>query len=181
MRDQTFFNWIATASAVVVMVAGLAGMVLAPGSGPTVRHTATTTYVNLTIALDRSSGLPRFSPANFTVGVGRVVITIFDRDLAASWAGCPCTVAGTEGGVEQVNGTPLSHLDPSNVAHTFTVGSLGLNVLSPGGSTVEFAFDVTGAGTYVWECLAPCGEGSDPYTGAPMGVAGYMSGTITVA
>lgn len=134
-------------------------------------------YVNLTVVINATNGAPQYVPANFTVPSGRVAITIADQDDAVSWDQCNCNVSGTVGGVEWLNGTPYKVMPSSNVAHTFTIGQLGLNVLSPGGQTVFFEADFP-AGTYAWSCLAPCG--SDGYTGFPMGTPGWMEGTVTV-
>lgn len=133
-------------------------------------------YVNLTVVINASNGAPQYLPANFSVKAGLVAITIVDEDDAVAWSGCSCNVTGTVGGVEWLNGSPYHVMPSSNVAHTFTVGSLGLNVLSPGGQTVFFEAEFP-AGTYTWTCMAPCG--SDGYAGFPMGTPGYMTGTIT--
>ncbi len=146
------------------------------GSSPSTPATIVS-YVNLTVVINATNGAPQYVPANFSVPAGRVAITIADQDDAVSWAQCGCNVSGTVGGVEWLNGTPYHVMPTSNVAHTFTIGALGLNVLSPGGQTVFFEADFP-AGTYTWTCLAPCG--SDGYTGFPMGTPGWMEGTITV-
>ena len=180
MRDRSYFNHVALVAAATVLVAGVAGIVLAPGGGP-VSSGHATTFVNLTISIDPANGLPRFTPANFTVAPGRVVVTIVDLDAVARWAGCTCRVTGTVGGVEYVNGTAVSVVPAGNVAHTFTVPSLGLNIIVPGQSVVRFSFETGAPGSFPWMCVAPCGAGADPYTTAPMGVPGYMAGTIQVA
>jgi hypothetical protein len=137
-------------------------------------------YANLTVGINPVNGWPQFSPANFTVPAGEVVVTITDRDMPMNWSGCQCQVRGTLGGVEWVNGTLLGYVPPTNVAHTFTIPSLGLEILSPGDSIVRFTVDILGPGNYTWFCLAPCGTGTDPYSTPPMGIPGYMTGTMTV-
>jgi heme/copper-type cytochrome/quinol oxidase subunit 2 len=139
-----------------------------------------THYVNLTIDVNGTTGWPYYTPANFSVPAGRVVFTITDNDSPVNWSGCPCTVRGTVGGVELVNGTPTSHVSSDNVAHTFSIEPLGLQILSPGLSVVQFTVDILGPGDFTWFCLAPCGAGSDPYSTPPMGTPGMMSGTMTV-
>ena len=178
MRDQGFYNLVATLAAVVAIsvvtaVPGFSSSGSAPAAGA-----ARTSRVNLTVSLNGMTGWPQFVPANFSVPVGPVVITIVDQDAPMSWPACSCRVAGTVGGFERVNGTAESQVSDSNVAHTFTVPSLGLNVLSPGASTVTFTIDLPHAGSFPWFCEAPCG--SNGYEGPPMGVPGYMTGTITV-
>ena len=181
MKDRSYFNHVALLTAATVLVAGVAGIAFDPGVPPVAGGGHATTFVNLTIALDAANGFPRFTPANFTVAPGRVVVTIEDQDAVAQWTGCTCNVTGTLGGVEYVNGTAWSSVRAANVAHTFTVPSLGLNVLIPGQSVVQFSFETATAGSLAWMCIAPCGAGSDPYTSPPMGVPGYIAGTILVA
>lgn len=143
------------------------------GSGPV--H-----YVNLTVVLNGSNGWPQYLPANFTVPAGVALFTIVDLDAPMNWSGCDCTVRGTVGGTELLNNTTVNAVPRTNVAHTFTVPAIGLNVLSPGNSTISFRVNLGGTGTFTWYCLAPCGTGSNPYSTPPMGVPGYMAGTMTV-
>ncbi len=147
------------------------------GTSPTASPGSVVDYVNLTVEINATNGAPQYVPANFTVHPGLVAITITDHDDVADWPGCSCNVTGTVGGVEWLNGTAYRTMPSSNVAHTFTIASLGLNVLSPGGQTVFFEADLP-AGTYTWVCMAPCG--ANGYTGFPMGTPGWMQGTLTV-
>lgn len=146
------------------------------GSAPT----GPVSYVNLTVHLDPLNGWPQYSPANFTVPTGRVVFTIVDNDSPMYWSECPCPVGGTVGGVESINGTSIGRVPATNVAHTFNIPVLGLQVLSPGQSTVRFSVDLIHTGEYIWYCFAPCGTGTDPYNTPPMDVPGFMTGTMTV-
>jgi uncharacterized membrane protein YphA (DoxX/SURF4 family) len=143
-----------------------------PAIGPT-------TYENLSVNV-APNGWPQYTPSNFTIHTGLVVITIVDNDSSMNWSGCPCPVTGTVGGVEKINGTPLHIVPSDNVAHSFNVPALNLAVYSPGGATVQFSVDVTRTGELVWVCVVPCGTGADPYSTPPMGVPGFMTGTITV-
>lgn len=181
MKDQTFNNLVAGLTAVIVIVAviglGVSGGLNSQGGGSGAAA-AGTTYLNLTIEINNITGAPEYAPANFSLPLGHDVITIVDQDQPFNWTACLCQVTGTEGGLEWVNGTPFGWVDPANVAHTFSIPALGLNVLSPGGSTVSFALDLTTIGEYTWMCLDPCG--SNGYTGFPMGVPGYMTGTMSV-
>jgi len=139
-----------------------------------------TTYENLTVTLNATNGWPQYSPANFTVHTGRVVFTIHDYDSPTSWPQCDCVVSGTEGGVEYINGTAVHTVPTSNVAHTFSVPDLGIAVFSPGNDSTRFTVDLINPGQFLWFCFAPCGAGSNPYSTPPMGVAGYMTGTMTI-
>jgi hypothetical protein len=139
-----------------------------------------TQYVNLTVVLNPSNGYPQFVPANFSVQPGRIVFTINDTDSPMYWSGCPCLVAGTEGNVELLNGSSVTSLATENVAHSFWIPALGVKAYSPGLSVIQFTVDVYQTGKLTWICVAPCGAGADPYTSPPMGVPGYMVGTMTV-
>ena len=154
----------------------LLGTQSASGGTPVTESGSVIDYVNLTVQIIASSGAPQYVPANFSVRAGLVAITIADEDDVVSWSSCTCNVTGTVGGVEWLNGTAYHVMPNTNIAHTFTIGSLGLNVLSPGGQTVFFEAKFP-AGTYTWSCMAPCG--SNGYGGFPMGTPGYMTGTIT--
>ena len=138
-----------------------------------------TTYENLSINIAQN-GWPQYTPANFTLHTGLVIFTIVDNDSPMNWTGCPCPVQGTMGGVEDINGTPVHIVPSDNVAHSFNVPALNLAVYSPGGNVTQFTVDITRIGEFVWLCVVPCGTGADPYSTPPMGVPGYMTGTITV-
>ena len=85
-----------------------AGLMLAlPPTSPTPVGPTTTSYENLTISINNSSGpsngWPQYTPANFTVPTGRVIFTITDNDSPTAWSSCPCVVTGYGGerGVDQ--------------------------------------------------------------------------------
>lgn len=141
--------------------------------------TGPVTYENLSINI-APNGWPQYSPANFTIHTGLVQFTIVDNDSPMNWTGCPCPVQGTVGDVEYINGTPVHIVSSDNVAHSFNAPDLNLAIYSPGGNTTSFTIEVTRTGQFVWFCVVPCGTGVDPYNTPPMGVAGYMTGTITV-
>ncbi|MHB8293900.1 MAG: hypothetical protein ACYDH5_04615 [Acidimicrobiales bacterium] len=113
-------------------------------------------------------------------------------------------VRGTVGNVASFDGHTLSHINPADVAHTFTIHMfptsgqppLDVNVPLPGVSqnapnapgssypkpeVVTFEFRTGASGRYIWQCFDPCG-GSQYYAGfgGPMQNLGYMEGTITV-
>ncbi len=184
MKAPAYYNAVAGVLAIDVLAMLVALPVAFPSTGSTATATSTsgqTSYMNLTIAFNATTGWPQYSPANFSVPQGRVVFTITDQDSVANWTGCPCTVQGTVNGVETINGTPYSTVPTSNVAHTFSIPALGLNVVSPGLSLVSFTMDVTKAGTYSWFCMDPCGTDPGGFSGGPMSAPGYMSGTMTVS
>jgi hypothetical protein len=180
VKYQEYNNLIAVGVALVAVVLVLVWATMAASSngGPTSTQPTGPAHMYLTIQINPVTGWPQYSPANFTVPAGEVVFTIVDYDSPMNWTSCTCNVNGTVGGTETVNGTSYSVVSNANVAHTFDIPSLHLNVMSPGMSTVTFAVDLTQAGTYTWMCVTPCGING--YTGGAMSTPGYMSGTMTV-
>jgi hypothetical protein len=113
-------------------------------------------------------------------------------------------VTGTIGGVEYVNGNPVSALNSwsgCNVQHTFTMPALGINVPIASPTTlnqnnnlcstspctsgphqvVKFSFMTPAVGgTFRWQCIIPCGLGYLDGNGGPMATPGYMSGQMEV-
>lgn len=110
-------------------------------------------------------------------------------------------VTGTIGGKVDVNGKPVSQLNSwsgCNVAHTFSIPGINLNVpmaspsltanlcgTSPCTSgpheTVTFSFNTPKvAGTYFWQCRIPCGGGFLDGFGGPMQTIGFMTGNMEV-
>jgi hypothetical protein len=95
-------------------------------------------------------------------------------------------VTGTVGNTASLDGVPYSSVALDKVGHTFTVPQLGLNVPIPGdvpsgqqAITVTFSFRTGAAGTYMFQCFVPCGDGPTGWDG-PMATMGYMMGKITV-
>jgi hypothetical protein len=160
-----------------------------------VKASATTTHVALDIMPVKPGGpvedwpaylasTPLTVPANSIV---TVTIRNFDLGDAALTANSPLAkVQGTVDSAATFNGKTYSSLDPAKVSHTFTIPQLGLNVPIPGDApdnasylTVTFSFHTGKAGTYTFQCYAPCGTGTDGF-GGPMGSMAYMKGTLTV-
>ena len=114
-----------------------------------------------------------------------LTITSYDDGTAALPAGSPyAKVSGTVNGTETVDGQAVSSIPVDQVAHTFTIPSLGVNLVIPAAAqgktvTVQASIKFTKAGTYSWNCMSPCGTGSSGF-GGPMVTAGYMEGTLTV-
>jgi len=110
-------------------------------------------------------------------------------------------VTGTTGGVAYVNGKPESQINSwsgCNVAHTFSIPGINLNVpmaspsltatlcgTSPCTSgpreTMRFSFtSPTTTGNYFWQCRVPCGGGFIDGFGGPMQTIGFMTGNMEV-
>ena len=178
MHDSEWFGTVSLLAAVVVVVIGGIAMASEGATGDPSPASFTVSYLNLSIDINATTGMPQYAPANFSVPKGEVFVKITDNDVPASWPGCVCNVTGTQGNVESINGSaPVSEVSWTTVAHTFTVSKLGINVLSPAQSVVTFTLWLNETGAYTWQCDDPCG--SDGYFGAPMGVPGYMTGTLT--
>ena len=179
--SRTKLDFLALGLVLGLLVAGIgAYTMVAPQSstGNSRSGVSAPSNLTLTVAINLRNGWPQYTPANFTLPTGAVTITIVDDDAPMNFPGCQCNVSGTTGGVEYVNGTPLHVVPSTNIAHTFDVPSLGINVVSPGMSEVTFTAYFNETGTFTWMCEAPCGTVTP--TGPPMGVPGYMTGTISV-
>ncbi len=157
--------------------------------------------LNLSIVTGKMMGSgalgPAYVPSNFTVPADSTVkVTVTDFDTATPLTG-PLVkyskVTGTVGGTMQVQpinpqapnsfvgkAHTMSYLAPTLVAHTLTIPALGINVPMAGQSRITFTIKTGKPGTYEWQCMDPCGNGANGM-GAPMGMVGYMAGTMTVA
>jgi hypothetical protein len=143
----------------------------------------------LTGKMDHHPGWPRYTHAFWAVRAGEVVtlrITSYD-DGTAPLTGAQMMydrVSGTIGDVEEVDGRPVSSIPDEDVAHTFTVVGLGLNLVLPAAPpgrtvTVVARFVPRRTGVFLWQCYAPCGSGPNSMGGA-MASPGYMEGRVTV-
>lgn len=134
------------------------------------------------------------SAANITLPAHTLIrLTIVDYDTPSPLPAQYGQVTGTVGNVVYlVNGTAasssnislsgekLSFINPNTqVAHTFTVPQLGINIPSMGGSTEVAEFTLNQTGVFTWHCMDPCGFGPSGWAG-PMSAPGWMSGTLTV-
>jgi hypothetical protein len=131
---------------------------------------------------------PAYAPNKLVVPANSLVtITLHDYDLGLDSPmpkGTPfATVQGTIGGVAYRNGQPYTALAPEQIAHTFTIPQLHINVPLPGfgkeSDTISFTFRISKAGTYTFQCFDPCGTGNSGFEG-PMATKGYMVGTLSV-
>ncbi len=193
---------IGSGAAVVAAVAGLAlsacgsskpaASQSAPAAPPTVHTYLTLATGGMVHNKTGAAEGPKFIPGDFTLPAGaKVVLTIYSYDDgSASFASASSPYLKVTGGTETVNGSPVTSVSNQDISHTLTIAALGLNIpipVSPAhGSTeytpevVQFTFTAPAAGTYTWQCFAPCGSGSAGLGGA-MATDGYMKGTVTVA
>lgn len=90
-------------------------------------------------------------------------------------------VNATEGSAINVNGyQSVSSLPSSDIAHTFTVSGINLNIPVGISATEQASLYINTTGTFQWQCMAACGSGSSGWAGA-MDTPGWMAGTITVS
>lgn len=177
----------------------LGGAILLSACSSTSASSLPPTNLDLTIvtsALTKKKDWPAAIPSELTVPAhGLVNVRIFNFDDGTAPLTDQLTnyakVSGVTG--NQASTAPLtvdnpnavgtaktfSQLAPADVAHTFTILKLNLNVPMPVTSVVSFSFTAPDAGTYTWQCMAPCGTGPNNMGGA-MATQGYMMGTLKV-
>ena len=169
---------------------------------PVAATTGTTqATLNLSIVTGAMMGAgalgPAYVPSSFTVPANSMVlVTVTNFDTASPLTGALVKYSKVTGAVgntmrvQSINpkspntllGTArtMGYLAPTLVSHTLTIPRLGINVPMAGQSRITFTIKTGKPGTYQWLCMDPCGNGSGG-EGAPMGVVGYMEGTMTVA
>jgi hypothetical protein len=129
---------------------------------------------------------PAMAPSDLTFGKGdTVVLTIKEYDDAPTALPAGSPYGKVAGGTMTVNGVAGTDVSNANIAHTFTIAALGINVpltKAPEGgvSTTVFTFTVRKSGTYAWSCMTPCGGGADGMTGS-MATKGWMKGNVIVS
>jgi hypothetical protein len=142
-------------------------------------------------------GWPAVAPANIHVRAGaRVVLTIREYDDMVTPLADNSPFLEVMGGKETVNGKRVTSVSNQQIAHTFTVPALGINIPLPiagmggpmgsmnggdGPTTVRFTFRAPATpGTYLWLCATPCGTGPYGISGA-MAMNGWMRGHLIVS
>jgi hypothetical protein len=135
------------------------------------------------------------SSANISLPADRMIeLVIISYDTPTPPPAQYSNVTGTIGNkMYLVNGTSASMSSPmswgaevssvptAQIAHTFTITSLGINIPVVGGDT-EIAFlYLTQTGTFTWQCYTPCGfpNVNAGWSGA-MITPGWMTGEVTV-
>lgn len=128
-------------------------------------------------------------PANTPI---QLTIVSYDSATPGSTAKMGLVNGTEKGTVYMINGSTAMGTDPnqrwgknvtavpgSQLAHTFTLPQLGINIPVVGGDTQIAYLYLTKTGTFQWFCLTPCGFGADGMGGA-MSKPGWMSGQVTV-
>jgi plastocyanin len=77
-------------------------------------------------------------------------------------------------GIVVNGGQTLTTVPTDEIAHTFTVPSLNLNIPVPLSSTVVAYFTVDKAGSYLWFCETGCGDFA-------MSTPGWMTGSLVAS
>jgi hypothetical protein len=73
----------------------------------------------------------------------------------------------------------ISSVPFSDLAHTFTVPNMNLNIMVPSESIVVAYFHTPASGVYNWQCEVDCGTGASGWGGA-METPGWMQGEIVL-
>jgi len=160
---------------IIFPIALIAGAILTEVAEPQGHVITSSPHLYLTIGFNFTTGLDQYFPANFTIPADlNVVFTITNYDNATN----PLSdqfgiVTGTVGGTATIDGQTVNKIPGSRISHTFSILPLGVNVPIPGRSTVTFTLIVEQAGSFHWNCMAPC----DPES---MSTPGFMQGTMTV-
>ncbi len=132
--------------------------------------------IHVTI-INYDSGSAAVAPqfANVTGTVGNVIFIANNTNINS-------TEATDVGGISVVSSQPVSFVNDSNIAHTFTVqlGSTTVLNIPIEPSSVETAVFTLSSGVYHWHCMAACGSGSSGWQGA-MDTPGWMAGTVNVS
>lgn len=192
LTKSTAAKTIATGLTGALAVAGGTAAIAAPAGAarvPAAKH-ATVVHKTLVIRSSGRKGWPEYVnsknivlPKNSTV-----VLTIDSHDDGA--APLPKNVIfydkvmGTVGAKETAGGKSVSDVSNKVISHTFTIPQLGINLPIPAAPTgkvivIQATIHTGKAGTYSWQCYAPCGTGKNSEHG-PMDAGGYMKGTVTI-
>ena len=184
------------ASAVAVTASACGGSSSGATAAPKAANAPKTVNIAMVGKIDTDKGpagsftskehWPAMAPSDITVSKGdTIVLTIKEYDDAptALPAGSPYNKVA--GGTETVNGVAVTTVSNADIAHTFSIPDLGINVPLPkaqegGFSTIVFTFKVDKAGSFTWRCFTPCG-GDPKGMGGSMATKGWMQGNVTVA
>jgi hypothetical protein len=107
---------------------------------------------------------------------------------------------GVIGGIETLDGKPMTSVDPDEASHTFAIPDMGVSVEIPGVAddapnqcevtpcdhsmahrTITFTIRTGKPGHYRWQCFVPCAAGFPNGFGGPMQTMGWMDGYLNVA
>jgi uncharacterized membrane protein len=183
-----------TAAFALAACGGSSGSGQAQSSQPAAAASKTV-HVSLVGKIDANSGpagtytskqhWPAYAPSALHVAKGdTVVLTIKEYDDAPTALPSGSPYNAVQGGTETANGAPVTSVSNAQISHTFTIPALGINVPLPkapqnGVTTVVFTFKATQSGDFTWQCMTPCGGGSNGMGGA-MAKYDWMKGHLIV-
>jgi hypothetical protein len=182
--------------AVAVAASACGGSTSSTPTATTAASTPKTVNLELVGKIDTDTGpagtftskehWPAMAPSdlNFTKG-DTVVLTIKEYDDAPTELPAGSPYNAVQGGTMTVDGAATTTVSNANIAHTFSIPELNINVpltKAPEGkfSTTVFTFTVDKAGAYTWHCFTPCG-GDPNGMGGSMATKGWMTGNVVVA
>jgi len=164
-------------------------------SQPAAAAASKTVHVSLVGKIDANSGpagtytskehWPAYAPSVLHAAKGdTVVLTIKEYDDAPTALPAGSPYNAVQGGTETANGAAVTSVSNAQIAHTITIPALGINIPLPkathdGVTTVVFTFKATQSGDFTWQCMTPCGGGSNGMGGA-MAKYGWMKGHLIV-
>ena len=128
---------------------------------------------------------PAMAPSDLKFAKGdNVVLTIKEYDDAPTALPEGSAYNAVAGGTMTVDGVATTTVSNADIAHTFSIPELGINIplsKAPEGkfSTTVFTFKVDKAGSYTWRCLTPCG-GEPAGMGGAMATKTWMQGNMIV-
>jgi heme/copper-type cytochrome/quinol oxidase subunit 2 len=108
---------------------------------------------------------------------GNVTGTVDNQMTVVNNAMVNSTMASS--GIQVRGAETVSSLPADQVAHTFTIPSLGVNIPVGTSSTEVAYFTIDSPGTYSWFCMTACGSGANGLGGA-MSTPGWMTGSLVV-
>ncbi len=113
------------------------------------------------------------TPATYEKVTGTVgnQITVVNNSLINS--------TQTSNGINVIGAWTTNDVPAADIAHTFTVNGINLNIPIVISSVVQFSFQTGSMGTYTWQCYAACGSGASGWEQA-MSTPGWMTGTVTI-
>lgn len=138
------------------------------------------------------------SSANITLPINTLIkLTIVDYDdgnaslRSPQYSNVQGTVNGTityvnndnvnssqgPDGIVLKGGQTVSSVPPDEIAHTFTIPSLNINIPVPLSSTVVAYIKIDKMGNFAWFCETACGAGDNGLVGA-MDTPGWMVGNL---
>lgn len=120
---------------------------------------------------DGAANLTSPQYANVSGTVNNVVTVVNNDNVNSSQGSSGINISG---------GETVSNVSSDNIAHTFTVPQLNLNIPVPPSSTVIAYFTLNQTGTFTWFCMTQCGSGATGTEGA-MSTNAWMTGSIVVS